>query len=151
MVDYFRLKAASVFLDISEEWISKFSPTMVDIFRLKTVLLDISKEWISKNNHSRGILSPTLFPWPLRGLVNSVQSQPAYGTIFRAFFIFFGQLHLCPPRNLWPVRLCPGVWITLYLEDENMRERILAIIAMFPKDDCFCADVHYSCLRPSQS
>ena len=41
MVDNLCLK--SVFLDISEEWISKFSPTMVDILRLKTVLLEISE------------------------------------------------------------------------------------------------------------
>ena len=32
---------------------------------------------------------------------------------------------------------------TPFLEDPIMRERLLAIIAMFPKDDCFFADLHY--------
>ena len=32
---------------------------------------------------------------------------------------------------------------TPFLQDSVMRERLLAIIAMFPKDDCFFADIHY--------
>ena len=32
---------------------------------------------------------------------------------------------------------------TPFLQDSEMRERLLAIIAMFPKDDCFFADIHY--------
>ena len=32
---------------------------------------------------------------------------------------------------------------TPYLADPIMRERLLAIVAMFPKEDCFFADLHY--------
>ena len=32
---------------------------------------------------------------------------------------------------------------TLFLEDQKMRERILAMIALFPEDDLFAADIHY--------
>ena len=32
---------------------------------------------------------------------------------------------------------------TPFLEDPAMRDRLLAIVAMFPKEDCFFADLHY--------
>ena len=47
--------------------------------------------------------------------------------------------HRLEQKKSW-IHICA---CTLFLTDKEMRDRILGLIALFPKDDPFASDIHY--------
>ena len=47
--------------------------------------------------------------------------------------------HCLEQKKSW-IHICA---CTLFLTDKEMRDRILGLIALFPKDDPFTSDIHY--------
>ena len=62
MVNDVRLKTAC--LNISEDWLSIFSPTMVDVFHLKTAYFDISGDWSEATVQWRVKVDQNYYPFP---------------------------------------------------------------------------------------